>query len=370
MKVRLNYDLIYKNISLEKLLMNEIKSLYHLFQQRELAMDVKQKQLQQGISRKKVGNDYEYFYIKTNKQVSEKDLKRIKKLILPPAWTDVWVSEDNTSPIQATGIDSKGRKQYRYHEIHIAEADKEKFKRLYDFIKSVPKLEEVMKKHELLPAFDKNRVIVTMLRLVQLLHLRAGKEQYAKKHRSYGVSSLRKKHLKFQDKKIILRFKGKSHQRLFYTLEDHVIQRHLKELLKLGGDHLFQYINESGKIVHVSDADLNQYIQNHIGNEYVVKDFRTMGANVQFIKALLKETVTKSPMTAKRIKKNILNALKKTSEKLKHTKSVAKSSYILNFAMELYQTNPEFFVQHKLNDPTRVLLEIIKLYKKNILKET
>mgnify|MGYP001611886451 CR=1 FL=1 len=180
----------------------------------------------------------------TNKLVTKKDQKRIDKLRIPPAWINVFVSADPESSIQAVGVDTKDRKQYIYHQQHIAEAEQQKFLRLIDFIKALPKLNSVTKEHEKLNAYNKFRVIVTMLTLVKKLHMRVGKEQYAKENKSYGVSSLEKRHMVVDGSKIKFRFRGKSRQILTYTLEDQVVKNHLNLLLKLEGDKLFQYIDE------------------------------------------------------------------------------------------------------------------------------
>lgn len=330
-----------------------------------------EKHYEEGISRKKIGDNVVYFYISDGKEITQKDLERIHKLGIPPAWTDLWVSRDFNSPIQAIGKDVKGRKQYRYHQVHIQKAEKEKFTRLYNFIKAIPKLQKVISQHNNLKMYDKNRVISLMLQMVKDHHMRVGKEVYAKTNKSYGISSLRKKHVKISPGVIHLKFKGKSSQRLHYTIRDPFYIQSIKMLMKLNGDHLFQYTAESDigieKIMNVSDKDLNRYIQEHMGKDFSIKDFRTYGANLYFIQALLNETKKRTPKDRKTIKKNIVNAIKSTAYQLKHTGSVSKKSYVLMFALELYQNSAEFFVENKDADPNLFLLELLKMYKKHIL---
>lgn len=334
-------------------------------------MSYDEKHYEEGIAREKIGNEFVYFYISDGKEVTKKDLERIKKLRIPPAWTDVWVSRDPNSAIQAIGLDNKGRKQYRYHLVHIEKAEKEKFLRMYNFIKAIPKLEKVLEQDNKLLIYDKNRIISLMLQMVKDYNLRVGKEVYAKKYKSYGISSLRKRHVKIGPGVIYLRFKGKSKQRLHYTIKNDFYIKSIKMLMKLEGDPLFQYItvDDQGreKIRKISDSDLNKYIQEHMGKEFSIKDFRTYGANLYFIQALLNETKKRTPKNRKVIKKNIVNAIKSTARQLKHTGAVSKKSYVLNFAIELYQNNPEYFIKNKNKDPTKFLLELLKLYKKNIL---
>lgn len=326
------------------------------------------KNYSKGISRKKVGDKFEYYYIKDKIPVNANDLDRINKLRLPPAWTEVWISSDPKSSIQAIGTDSKGRKQYRYHQKHVEKAEQEKFIRLYDFIRDIPKLEKAMDRDIKMRPYEKERVIVSMLILVKELHMRVGKEIYARQHRSYGVSSLKKIHLTFDGQKMFFRFKGKSNKRLSYSIEDHELLKHLKLLMKLEGDKLFQYIDENDKIRKVTDTDLNQYIQNNMGPEYTAKDFRTYAANMYFVRALLSETKRRVPNNQKKIKKNILKALKSTAFYLRHTRAISKKSYVMNFAINLYQSNPDWFSQRKEEDPDDVLLELLRSYRKNVLK--
>lgn len=335
-------------------------------------MSYDEKHYEEGITRKKVNNEFVYYYINNEKEITKKDLDRIKKLKIPPAWTNLWVARDSESNIQAIGTDAKGRKQYRYHHVHIELAEKDKFIRLNNFIKDIPKLNKILAQDSLKPMYDKHRIISIMLQMVQDYHMRVGKEIYAKKNRSYGISSLRKKHVKIGNGVIYLKFKGKSNQRLHYTINNEYYIKSIKMLMKLDGDKLFQYAstdqNGVEKIMSISDRDLNLYIQENMGIDYSIKDFRTYGANYHFIRSLLKETQRRTPNDRKAIKKNIINAFKSTARQLKHTKSISKKSYVMNFALELYQNNPELFVEHKNEDPNDFLIILLKMYKKNILK--
>lgn len=331
------------------------------------------KHLNEGIARKKVNNEYVYYYINNEKIITKKDLDRINKLRIPPAWANLWVARDPDSTIQAIGTDVKGRKQYRYHHVHIESAEKDKFIRLYNFIKDIPKLNKVLSIDGAKSMYDRSRIISVMLQMVQDYHMRVGKEIYAKKNKSYGISSLRKKHVKISNGVIHLKFKGKSNQRLHYTIRNDYYIKSIKMLMKLDGDKLFQYTtiddNNVEKIMNITDRDLNQYIQENMGPEYSIKDFRTYGANYYFIKSLLRETQRRTPSDRRAIKKNIIGAFKSTARQLKHTKSISKKSYVMNFALELYQNNPELFTEHKNEDPNDFLILLLKMYKKNVLTQ-
>lgn len=337
-------------------------------------MSYDEKHLMEGITRKKVNNEFVYYYIDSGKPVTKKDLDRIHKLKIPPAWTDLWIAKDPDLPIQAIGKDVKGRKQYRYHQVHIEKAEIEKFTRMYNFIKAMPKLDKILAKHNDLPMYNKDRIISLMLQMVKDHQLRVGKEVYAKTNKSYGIASLRKKHVKIVNNQIYLKFKGKSNQRLHYTIKKELYIQSIKMLMKLEGDRLFQYIaiDDSGKekIMKISDRDLNHYIQEHMGSEFTIKDFRTYGANIYFIQSLLSETKKRNPKNRKIIKKNIINAINSTARQLKHTGAVSKKSYVMSFMLELYQNDPSLFVKHKNDqDPTQFLLELLKQYKRHVIDE-
>lgn len=323
-----------------------------------------------GIARKKIGdNKFDYYYIKTNKPISKSDTDRISALKLPPAWADVWISADKDTNIQAIGTDMKGRKQYKYHQTHIDDAEREKFLRLSEFITALPKLDDAIKEHRRLSAYHKLRVIVSMLQIVSEVHMRVGKEQYARENKSYGLSSLKKKHAKISGDTIRFNFKGKSNQRLSYTIVNPELSNHLQLLMSLEGDKLFQYLdNNTERIAKVTDSDLNHYIQEYMGSEFTIKDFRTYGANHHFVKSLLNETKKRTPKDIKTINKNIKYAIHTTAYYLRHTKAISKKSYIMNFCMDMYISQPEYFIQRKYDDPNTVLLDILRQYKRNIMR--
>lgn len=315
---------------------------------------------------KKENIEYEYFYIKTGELVRINDYERIRKMGLPPAWTNVWISKDPDTNIQAVGIDSKGRKQYRYSQSHVEQAEKKKFLKLIDFIAALPKLDHAIEMHSKSLPTDKSRVIVTMLLIVKELNMRVGKEQYARENKSYGVSSLKKTHVTIKDDLIQFNFKGKSNKRLSYSMRSELVAKHILELLDLPGEKLFQYVNDNGNAYRVTDRDLNDFLQFHMGENFTVKDFRTYAANFYFIRSLINETKKNPPITKQAIKKNIINSLQTTAKYLKHTKSISKKSYVMNFCIEMYEKDPEWFMKRKSNKIDNILLELLDLYKLKI----
>ncbi len=351
---------------------------------RELAFDDQQKKKKKGIYRVKYedkndldkkGNPkvkFNYFYIIDNRPVSPEEQIRINKLGLAPAYTDVWVSEDPNSKIQATGIDAKGRKQYRYTQSHVSKATTEKFLRLYKFIKNIHKLDDAIEKDITGPLYSKNRTISIMLNIIKELNMRVGKECYAKTNKSYGITSMKKSHVKIDNEKMIAKFnfKAKSNKQVQYTLDNPDIVKELILLMDLQGEKLFQYKSDNENIIRVSDVDLNQYIQDNMGKDFSCKDFRTYAANFYFIKALLKETKNRNPVNQKIAKKNLSLAQENTAFYLRHTKSISKKSYTMDLIRDMYMNDSDFFIQNKNKKPLTVLIDLLKIFKEKITNDT
>lgn len=370
----------YYNYPSDDIIYGGSNYLMNLQYNREMAYDDKQKKKKRGIYREKYedkndldkkGNPkvkFKYYYIKDNQPVTDEDQIRINKLGLAPAYVDVWVSEDPKSKIQGTGIDVKGRKQYRYKQEHVKDASVNKFLRLYKFIKSIPKLDTVMEGDIKGQLYSKKRAIATMLYIVKELNMRVGKECYAKTNKSYGVSSLKKSHVKIDEIKLVAKFnfKAKSNKQVQYTLDNPDIVKQLIELMKLEGEKLFQFKTESGNIQRVTDVDLNQYIQENMGKEFSCKDFRTYAANFYFIKALLKETKNRNPVNQKIAKKNLSLAQENTAFYLRHTKSISKKSYTMDLIRDMYLIDSQYFIDNKNKQPLTVLIDLLKIFKEKI----
>lgn len=346
-----------------------------------MAYDDKMKKKKKGIYRVKYEdqNDldkkgipktkFKYYHIDNNKEVTPEELLRINKLGLAPAYVDVWVSADSSSKIQATGMDAKGRKQYRYNQGHIAESHINKFLRLYKFIKSIHKLEQAMETDMKGSLFSKNRTISTMLKIVQKLFMRVGKEIYAKTNKSYGITSMKKSHVTIKEKKVQFNFKAKSNKQVQYTLDDPELMSEIKLLMDLDGEKMFQYKSDSENVLRATDVDLNQYIQEKMGKGFSVKDFRTYASNFYFVKSLLKETKNRNPVTKKIIKQNLNLAQENTAHYLRHTKSISKKSYTMSLIRDLYDSDPSYFIENKNKQPLTVLLDLLKQFKDNINSE-
>jgi len=375
-----NFNTLYEKIEISPVI-NIGKHVIPLVDKqylRELAFDDEMKKKKKGIYREKYEDKkdldknkkpkikFNYYHISDNKPVSNIEQIRINKLGLAPAYEDVWVSDDPESKIQATGIDAKGRKQYRYTQTHIEDAGTEKFLRLYKFINVIHKLNKAIDNDIQGDLYSKNRTIATMLNIVKELNIRVGKECYAKINKSYGISSMKKSHIKIDETKLIAKFnfKAKSNKQVQYTLTNKEIVKELINLMKLDGEKMFQYKTQSNDILKISDVELNQYIQSNIGKEFSCKDFRTYAANFYFVKALIKETRNRNPIDQKIAKKNLSLAQENTAFYLRHTKSISKKSYTMDLIRDTYISNPDYFIQNKNKQPLTVLIELLKMFKK------
>jgi len=225
-------------------------------------------------------------------------------------------------------------------------------------------MEEDIKKQP----YTKERTITVMLNIVKELNMRVGKEVYAQKNKSYGISSLKKSHIKIDENNLIAKFnfKAKSNKIVQYTLDSPEIVKELILLMKLDGEKMFQYKSESGNILRVTDVDLNQYIQNKMGKGFTAKNFRTYAANFYFIKALLKETRSRTPSNLKIAKKNLSLAQENTAFYLRHTKSISKKSYTMDLIRDMYLSDPDYFIKNKHKQPLTILIELLKIFKNNL----
>lgn len=319
-------------------------------------------------------NNFEYFYIDNGKKVNASDLDRIKRLRIPPAWESVWINVNPDSAIQAYGIDSKGRKQYRYHQIHVQQAEEQKFIRLYHFSQKIAAFRKKLIIDAKGKLYEKDTIIALMLLLVYDYYFRVGKEVYARENGSYGISSLRKKHVKIDNGVVHFRFKGKSNQKLDFTIRNPFYLNQIAMLLKLDGDRLFQYTTVdrfgNNKVYPVTDKDLNEYIKMHMGDDFTIKDFRTYGANYHFVRALQQVTKKNRPTSNKVIKKNIRRAVEITAKFLRHTQTISKKSYVNNYIIEVYQNDPDYFIQRLDNPPEEVLKELLHNFIKEIISQS
>ena len=324
----------------------------------------------EGIRREKNDKDeFEYFYNINDEKVNDADFSRIQKLHIPATWNNVWISKDPDFRIQVIGIDPSNKKQYLYTKEHKDAKKKEKYETLKKLIVLIPKINNILNKHLKLECYDKLKVLSTMLYIILLTGIRAGKEYYTKKNQTYGLCSLRKKHIKLdgENKDIIFKFNGKKnviHEHIIYN--SNTIYNELLQLSKIylepnekDDDKLFN-CKEGNFVVKVDEFDLNDYIHEYIDKNIVIKDFRTYLANYLFVEKLL--SLTTSPdLNKTETKKIIKKAIEETANIIQHTPSICKSSYIYDEIIEVYKKNPKYFYNNKNKNVVDVLINILKL---------
>jgi DNA topoisomerase-1 len=260
-------------------------------------------------------------------------LARIKKLAIPPAWTEVHISPDPAAKIQAYGHDAAGRKQYRYHPDHVAKGSRRKYRKLLEFARAIPRLREATEQHLRQTGVGRERVLATVVRLIMRGFFRIGSEQYAVSNKTFGIATLQKKHLAIEGDNLVFRYVGKKsiHQRS--VVADTPLVEVLHEILELPGRRLFQFVDDDGKVRPVTAADVNGYIKQILGERYTSKDIRTWGGTVRMATILAD---LGPPRTESEAKKNLVLACKLVSTELGNTPSVCRSAYVHPSVMERY----------------------------------
>ena len=276
-----------------------------------------------GICRRRRGKGFEYFGPDGTKIENDATLRRIRSLVIPPAWKKVWICPDPNGHLQATGRDARGRKQYRYHPQWVETRDCNKFHRIVAFGMLLPSIRKRVDEDLAKRTLCLERVLATIVRLLEITLIRIGNEEYARENDSYGLTTLRNKHVKVSGSTIRFRFKGKSGKFHDVGVQDLTLSRIVRRCLDTPGYELFRYIRDDGSSVPISSSDVNDYLREITKQEITARDFRTWAATVLMMMALQESTNGHKPT------KKILNsALKVVASALGNTPSVCRKSYI------------------------------------------
>lgn len=290
---------------------------------------------QPGIQRVKKGQGFVYIY-DDKPLTDEAQLERIKKLAIPPAWTNVWICPKENGHIQATGFDVRNRKQYRYHELWHTLRNETKFHRLYEFGKLLPslrlKLEEDLSRKEL----TEEKVIATVISLMERTYIRIGNNDYEKLYGSYGLTTLKDKHVKIEGDTIKFSFKGKKGIDHDISLRNRKLAKTVQACRDIPGRELFQYYDAEGNKKPIDSGSVNNYIKEATGGDFTAKDFRTWAGTLNIIRAF--KSLGEAP-TESDCKKNIVAALDEVSKKLGNTRTVCKKYYVHPGIIRLYEEN-------------------------------
>jgi DNA topoisomerase-1 len=263
----------------------------------------------------------------------EAALERIRSLVIPPAWEDVWISPNAGAKLQATGVDIAGRRQYLYHPDFRAAQERAKFERLLHFAQSLPTLRSRARRHLALGPYEREWACALAVGLVNHAWFRVGSDRHARSSRTYGITTLTKRHVSISGDRIEFRFRGKNARLVRRTVEDQRLARELRRLVALeNGSRLFRYERE-GELFNLTAPTLNAYIGEHLGNGFTAKDFRTWGGTLLAAVELGRQGPPASETEAKRV---VAAVMRKVGDELGNTAAVARASYVSPKVVDLY----------------------------------
>ena len=286
-----------------------------------------------GIARRRAGRGFSYRRPDGTPVHDLTTLTRIQALAIPPAWTDVWICLDPVGHLQATGRDSRGRKQYRYHARWRTGRDDAKFEGLIDFARVLPRIRERSEADLAKPGLSREKVLAAVVRLLETTLIRVGNDEYARLNRSFGLTTLRTRHATVTGTRIHFRFRGKSGRQHEVGLRDRRLASVVRRCQELPGQELFQYVGADGEPHDVASDDVNAYLREISDADVTAKDFRTWAGTVLAYRALRALDAGDDDRTARR---NVVEAVRFTSDRLGNTPAVARRSYVHPAVLEAY----------------------------------
>jgi DNA topoisomerase-1 len=286
-----------------------------------------------GIHREAVKDGFRYLDAHGAPVEDETTLARIKGLVIPPAWQDVWICAQANGHLQATGRDARGRKQYRYHPKWRTARDEVKYERMLKFGDALPAIRHEVDRALKLPGLPREKVLATIVYLLEATMMRVGNEEYARTNKSFGLTTLRNRHVKVDGSDVQFSFRGKSGVYHKVKVHDRRLAGIVKRTRDLPGQELFQYIDEDGETHSVDSSDVNDYLRNITGEEYTAKDFRTWSGTVLAALALQEFEKFDSETQAK---KNIVRAIESVAEKLGNTPTICRKCYVHPAVLDAY----------------------------------
>ncbi len=278
-----------------------------------------------GIRRRKAGKGFAFLKPDGTRVTDERTLERIRKLAVPPAYTDVWICAKANGHIQATGRDAKGRKQYRYHPDFREVRESAKFEHVVAFAKLLPALRVRIEADMAKPGLSRDKVLATVVNLLESTLIRVGNDDYAKQNKSYGLTTLRNRHVKVDGSQLRFSFKGKSGKTWRLDVKDRRIAKVVRACQDLPGQDLFAYLNEAGEPRDVTSADVNAYLREVTGQDITAKDFRTWAGTVLAALAL---SEFESVDTDAKAKKNVRAAIERVASRLGNTPTICRKCYV------------------------------------------
>jgi DNA topoisomerase-1 len=304
-----------------------------------------------GYKRIKKGNSFVYLDQNGELLQDEETLQRIKGLVLPPAWTDVWICPYPNGHLQATGIDASGRKQYRYHSKWSQVRNERKYDRLYAFGKLLPNLRRQMQKDLRLRSLCREKVSAIALSIMYETCIRSGNASYERKYGSYGLTTLKNKHISINGSRAFFRFRGKKGVQHKIELSNAALVRLLKHIKDLPGQELFQYIDDTGTTRRLESGDINEYLQQHTAEHFTCKDFRTWAGTLAALELMVRKQEIKAQ---EQVKISLPEIIDGVAERLGNTRTVCRKYYIHPELLRLYEQGR---LERQLNSLQRKLEE-------------
>lgn len=278
-----------------------------------------------GIHRRRAGKHFSYMGLDGKAIHDEHELKRIRALAIPPAWNNVWICANPRGHIQASGRDARGRKQYRYHTEWRKIRDETKYDRLIAFGQALPHIRERVSADLSLPGLPREKVLAVVVSLLDTLSIRVGNEEYARENKSFGLTTLRNRHVKIDGANIHIHFRGKRGIEHDVGIHDRRLARIIKQCQDLPGHELFQYLDESGKRLPIDSDDVNEYLRAITGKDFSAKDFRTWAGTVITTCAL---TELGEAETQTQAKKQLAQAIESAAKHLGNTPTICRKCYV------------------------------------------
>jgi DNA topoisomerase I len=279
---------------------------------------------EKGFVRKSGDRGFEYIDAKGEKVTSEETLDRIKSLAIPPAWTDVWICGDERGHLQATGRDARGRKQYRYHPRWREMRDADKFDHLMEFARALPRIRRQARADIALPGLPRRKVLALLVQLLERTSIRIGNERYAEENDSFGLTTMRNRHVKVNGARVEFQFRGKSGKFHRIALDDPHLASIIRRCRDLPGQELFQYLDEAGEVQSIGSSDVNDYLKEIAGEEISTKDFRTWAGSV-YVASMLRGRVRRDERVGIT---HVAAAVRAASQQLGNTPAICRKSYV------------------------------------------
>ncbi len=289
-----------------------------------------------GFIHQKVNREFKYYDLDGKTIKNKQVLERIEKLVIPPAWKNVWICPSPTGHIQATGIDEKSRKQYIYHSEWINLSQQNKFAKMVSFGLSLPKIRQRVSYYLEIKEIDKRKILATVVWLLEHTFIRVGNEEYSRDNNSFGLTTLRERHVKVKGSDVLFEFRGKSGVNHLIEVSNKKIAKTIKQCIELPGYELFQFIDDSGERHVVDSADVNLFLKDVTEDDFSAKDFRTWGGTS--LSALNFYKLGK-PEDKKTLKQNIIQTVKKVADHLANTTTVCRNYYIHPTVIKTYEDN-------------------------------